>query len=432
MSLNDNWTSQAQRELETIPVPEDQLNQAVLRGIQSTKKKKIRKVIWPTLVAVAIVILFVTSVRVSPAFASAVSQIPGMERLVAYVQGQDDRGLVSILENEYFQPIGVSQEVNNKILTIEGVIPDETGMVLLYTIDSAEQVRFARESHKLYANDKFIEAGYSFSNPDAEKNGRFEDIASFSYGESIDPNSVHFKLELQLEDANTTSFSIDFELPQKMKAAEIYVLNQDVEIDGNILHFKEAIVSPLKVGVTFEFDENNPDTIFSLEQMELRDASGEIWGTINNGITATFNEEIGEETYFFQSSYFDKPQGLRLYINKVQALPKDEDYLLVNFEDREVLYQPPYADMFVEVTGPNTLDFSYEKSSDTYYHGSLYTAELENGESISFVNESFSTYEGRHHYSTALEDDYISGDVRIEFSAFPHYLDDSAEIQIIP
>lgn len=432
MSLNDNWTTQAQHELDKIEIPKNALDQAVIEGARKAKQRRSsRRVLWPTLVSVALIVLFVTSIRVSPAFASAVSQLPGMERIVAYVQGEDDRGLLSAVQNDYYQALGISQEVNYKTLTIDGVIPDEQGMVVFYTIESADNVKFGRESHKIYANEMNIPSSYNYNNPDAQKQGRFEDTVHFHYEDPVDVATVKYTFEVQLKDAKETTFSIDFELPNPMKPSKVYTLNQDIRIDGNTLHFKEAIVSPRNVGITISYDAENPDTIYNIEKMELRDQKGEVWGTIQNGVTGTFNEDNTEITYYYQSSYFDKPEQLTLFIDRVQALPKGEDYLLVNFIERKVLYAPPYADLKVTVTGDNSLTLNMQQVNDSFSHGTLWTAHTETQEKVFLASEGFSTHDGRHHVEAQYEIDAFVGDTKIEFNAYPHYLEGSAEIQII-
>lgn len=434
MSSNDKWISQVDQEWNQIDVPQENVSQAVQQGLLKAKKNKrrIRRGTWSTLVAAAIVLLFITSIRVSPAFAQAVGQIPGMERIVSYVQGQQDRGLMTAIENDYYQTIGISQELNHKTLTIDGVIPDENGMVVFYTIESAEDVKYRRDALKLYAEGEYLPSAYSFHNYDAQTKGRFEDVVHFSFQDPIATATQQFTFEVFLEDAKDTTFRIDFTLPKAMEPSKIYTLNDEVEIDGNILHFKQAVISPTRVGITIAYDENNPSTIYYIEQLELRDRSGDTWETIQNGLSGTFNEDKTEETYYFQSSYFDEPEGLTLFIDRVQALPKGEDYLLVNFENREVLYTPPYADMEVKVLGPGSLEFTYEQVNDTFSHSSLGSAQSETNDEIYNTSSGFSTYEGRHHYTTDYPTEDLIGDVRIEFDAFPHYLEGSAEVVIVP
>lgn len=432
MSLNDNWTSQAQHELDKIEIPQNSLNQAVMQGARKAKQRRTTlRVAWPTLVAAALIFLFVTSIRVSPAFASAVSQLPGMERIVEYVQGEDDRGLLSAIQNDYYQALGISQEVNYKTLTIDGVIPDEQGMVVFYTIESAEGVEFRGEALKIYAEGQNLPSSYTYNNPDAQKAGRFEDTVHFHYEDPVDVTMRNYTFEVQLKDAKETTFSIDFELPKAMKPSKVYTLNQDIKIDGNTLHFKEAIVSPRKVGVTISYDADNPDSIYFIEKMELRDQKGEVWDTIQNGLSGTFNEEMTERTYYFQSSYFDEPEQLTLFIDRIQALPKGEDFMIINFEERQVIYTPPYADFHVELIGDNALSFTLKQINETFSHGMVGTAVDKSQQQVSIKSEAFATYDGRHHIDVQFDTTTFDGETRIEFGSYPNYLDGSAEIQII-
>ena len=54
-------------------------------------------------------------------------------RLIAH-----DRGLAEAVRNDYYQPIGASQTLDGVTLTVDGVIADESRLVLFYTITDPE------------------------------------------------------------------------------------------------------------------------------------------------------------------------------------------------------------------------------------------------------------------------------------------------------
>ncbi len=129
--------------LDKIHLPLDEADDAIRQGFDRAKRDKVksrkkRNRIWSLVVAALLFVTFVTSIRVSPAFANAVASIPGMEKFVDLIQF--DKGLEAIFKNDYYQKVDAVQTKNGLTLTIDGVILDETGMNIYYTMKSKEAV----------------------------------------------------------------------------------------------------------------------------------------------------------------------------------------------------------------------------------------------------------------------------------------------------
>ena len=103
---------------------------------------------------------------------------------------------------------------------------------------------------------------------------------------------------------------------------------------------KEITVYPLRVAVNIEFDEQNDMEILQFEDMRIEDENGEVWSSIQNGTSGFGGVGNKERTYFLQSNYFKEPKKLYFKFDKVQALPKEESYLLIDLEKKEVLNKP--------------------------------------------------------------------------------------------
>ena len=129
--------------LDKIHLPLDEADDAIRQGFDRAKSEKVksrkkRNRIWSLVVAALLFATFVTSIRVSPAFANAVASIPGMEKFVDLIQL--DKGLEAIFKNDYYQKVDAAQTKSGLMLTIDGVILDETGMYIYYTMKSKEAV----------------------------------------------------------------------------------------------------------------------------------------------------------------------------------------------------------------------------------------------------------------------------------------------------
>ena len=129
-------------ELEDLKIPNDQLNQAIHDGFRigdaelREKRRKRRRSLWSLTVAAVFVLSFATSIKVSPVIANAVAALPGMDKLVEYIH--KDKGLEGIVANNYYQKIDASQTKGDVTLTIDGVILDETGMVISVALEFSE------------------------------------------------------------------------------------------------------------------------------------------------------------------------------------------------------------------------------------------------------------------------------------------------------
>jgi hypothetical protein len=105
--------------LDKTSISEDELDAAIMKGFLQAKEGGVRKrrsIKWAFSAALVAIILltFVTTIRVSPAFAAYVSNIPGMEKIVEIIS--NDKGMMMAIENDYYQEIGEYVEKDSSVL----------------------------------------------------------------------------------------------------------------------------------------------------------------------------------------------------------------------------------------------------------------------------------------------------------------------------
>ncbi|WP_442598887.1 DUF4179 domain-containing protein [Neobacillus sp. D3-1R] len=355
-----------------IPISIESLDQAILAGFQKAKveekRKPSRKKWMYSLTAAAILLIgFFTSIRMSPAFADYITVIPGMEKVVELIRY--DKGMMSAIENDYYQPIGAFEENKGLKVTIDGAIADESGMVLFYTLESNEKVK------ELYIDKAIIES----------LNGEKLDLSSISYGSSHfsqeGERSYHgtldyffkkpiklgeYKLNLQLKGDIESSYTIPFTLNKEMQTKKTYQINKTVEIEGQKMTFLTATVQPLRVAVHLKMDPNNTKKILEFKDLRLVDENGEAWNKNTNGTSASRISD-DEEIIYLQSNYFRKPKELYLVMDKLQAIDKAEKYVVVDTEKQQILKQPKGEILkSVKVSGDH-LDFTMKNGEDFPY-----------------------------------------------------------------
>ena len=420
------------KKLEQVVVPEQLINNAIQQGIFQAKveKRKRKKTLWAFSIAAILILTFVTSIRVSPAFASAISTLPGMERFVHLIQV--DKGIKAIVENDYYEPIGESQDKNDLTLTVDGIIIDETGAEIFYTLAapySLENMDY--QGVKLLNDGQELIASTSYNPPDQETENRKVDELSFVFVETEQFTSNNFEVQFEVKQANkTTLFNVPFTIKNEIKAGKVYTINETVEIDGQHIEVKEITLYPLRVAVTLEFDEQNEMKILQFEDMRIEDENGEVWSSIRNGITGFGENQDKENTYFLQSNYFKEPKELYLKLDKVQALPKEESYLLVDFAKKEILEQPSDRKMEVLNVGNNTIEIKYHPIREDYMYSLFSQGENAKGEIVEIPTQGNRGNNDEQYTKITLDEKDIINPVKIDFIAYPNYLDGSVSIQI--
>ncbi|SDN27387.1 protein of unknown function [Psychrobacillus sp. OK028] len=420
------------KKLEQVVVPEELVKNAIQHGIlkAKAKKRKRKKTLWAFSVAAILILTFVTSIRVSPAFASAISTIPGMDRFVHLIQF--DKGIEAIVENDYYEPIGKSQVKNDITFTVDGIIIDETGAEIFYTLETPYPLKnLDYQEIKLFNNGQELKASSSYNLPDLEQGNSNEDEFSLVFVDSEQFTSNDFEVQFEVEQNNKiTTFNVPFTLKNEIKSGKIYTLNETVEMDGQQIEIKEIKVYPLRVALTLEFDEQNEMKILQFEDMRIEDENGEVWSSIQNGITGFGENQNKETTYFLQSNYFKEPKELYLKFDKVQALPKEESYLLVDFAKKEILEQPSQRKVEVLNVGSNTIKLKYRPIREDHMYSLFSQGENAKGEVVDIPRQSNGGNNDEQYAEITLDAKDIINPVRIDFIAYPNYLKGSVSIQI--
>lgn len=426
--------------LQHIPLPLEAADGAIMQGLERAKSEKLqtrakrKRTLW-SLAAVALIILtLVTSIRVSPAFASAVASIPGMEKFVELIQ--NDKGLQAVFENEYYQPIGESQTIGNATLTIDGVILDESGMNIFYTIESAVEMDDIVINPLALKNKQEIPPdGVSWHHSDFEEGSPkiFQDVLSYKFSESTKFEKLDFTLELQIKvDGNEFDFSVPLTVPENVKPSIVYEVQEEVEVEGQKFTVEEVTVHPLRVGIRLSFDPENTKKILQFEDIRLEDENGEAWSSIANGISASGDIDDGEIVYYLQSNYFETPENLYLRINKMQAVDIEDSYFLVDTDKNLLVHSP--KDGKLELIDSNRTGFEMILKRDDH---SEYTYGIDkkitdtNGKAMEIQNSGItSIYEGKQDINIGFNDNGYTNPVRVDLAAYPNYINGDVKIEL--
>ncbi|MGE7111675.1 DUF4179 domain-containing protein [Lysinibacillus sp. NPDC047702] len=340
------------QELAQIHVPHDQLAEAHMESVRRYQKEKRKRLqIWKGMaLTCALLMIFLGSIRLSPAFASVVSNIPGLSPLVQMITY--DKGVADILDNHYYEELGQTQAKNDLSFTLQGVIADETGMILPYKFSAPMDLRgLDTEKIELRLNGEVLNAEVDFYRYREVEFFQIEDNLIVTFFEPINYENAQFELYIQFADEKQTEFSFPFTLKREIAQTKTYELNEKMSFEGQNITVKSVSISPIRTGVTIALDPNNDKSIYDFDDIRLLDEKGEEWSSIRRGLVAT-GSATGETTYFMQSNYFREPEKLTLSIGKVLVFRKEQDYIEVDFNQNKVLSKPPIPGLQIKVEKP--------------------------------------------------------------------------------
>ncbi|GGA60409.1 DUF4179 domain-containing protein [Ornithinibacillus halotolerans] len=419
--------------LDKAPISELELDAAIMKGFLNAKEeKKVKRsgLKWGLSVAfVAIILLtFITSIRVSPAFASYVSTIPGMEKIVEMIS--DNKGMMTAIENEYYQEIGASMEKNGLQITIDGAIADEQGIVLFYSWDwekktnpNVDKVELQKASGEELDNVSSFYATY-YGDSESTNQGMME----FYFQTPYDTNDFLLNFEVSGEEYN-----IPFSLNELVKTKKVYDVHETVQVEGQKIDVTTVEVYPTRVLVHLEVDSDNTMLLLDFEDIRLVDETGETWGGIANGFTASGGHTDKERIIYLQSNYFHEPEQLYLVFNRIQAIDKEEAYLVIDTEKEVILEQPKgnrLRNLEID-SGTLSLDIHAEREFNGHIYGEVKDADgniLDSNSSFSRTTDEELVNKMGISFEKNLEK--YKSPITIELVYYPNWIEGEAKIKL--
>ncbi|WP_456271646.1 DUF4179 domain-containing protein [Bacillus sp. AK031] len=430
---------EARIRLDDEKLPEDLIDQAIRRGVKKARQSKKTVYVWRTAAAAVLIILtvFVSSLRVSEAFASYVSTLPGMEKIVELVR--QDKGLVSLIENDFAQSVDQSDSHQGIEVTLVSLISDEEQLVLFYSVDSEttpleklqiDQLRVETKSGKTVPFDRLSLPGLGNGGPDIYQ-------SDFGLRKPLAEKEYVLVMSLKEDDHSLTDewripFTIDHKKIGKTKEVNIA---QSFTVEGQNIVVDSLEISPTRIGVNLRFPQENSKRIFEIEDLRLVDENGEAWSRISNGLFASGDFE--EKTYYLQSNYFEKPEELYLAFNTIRALDKDELTVIVDPEKEKIIESPEgkLAKVFYEkgYDNNNALLFSWDKNYEQTNHMNPFrsfidTKGIEHEISSSYGEGGYDGHLPRFGFPYDLQE--VSGPITLELQDYPAWIKGEVKIRV--
>ncbi|WP_339240498.1 DUF4179 domain-containing protein [Paenibacillus sp. FSL R5-0517] len=409
-------------EYETMPVP-DAASQAVQAGIRQAARKRKSRLRWyvSSISAAALILLFTGCIRVSPAFASFVEQLPGMEGIVSVIR--QDKGLMMAIDQSLLQKVGVTDEHDGTSLTVEGIITDESRMVIFYTMKGMkEPQKFNYDIDLLDENGKDLPVAFTHAyptpSPDENVNENMIDVIF------TDEASPPEKLSVVFKSRDTTraekwkiTFPVDKNLTKGMK--KVIPVNQTLTVDGQRIDVKQATLYPTRLVLDVNFDPKNTKKVFGLSDLQLVDEQGRAWRTD----TSTGEDE---RSIYFESMYFSIPKKLTLQGSGFSGLDKDELDFTLNLNSHRITGGPPGLKMVgSKVEGKDLIiDFSVAGRMEGGFVLTFREVTDSAGKSYEVPGSSWSSGDGTDDSHTIVSSTIqnganLKGEVKMNISTYP-------------
>ena len=338
--------------IEELNQPAPGLEATLDRAYKRKRKRTAQLIVRPLAGLAACFAVFVLLVNFCAPVAYACSLVPGLRELAAAVTFS--RSLTDAVENEYVQPMDLSQTDNDIMAEVAYLIVDQKQVNVFYRLDSKKYESLEADPEVLNADGvRPASCGYSSTGFGAE-NGELRCL-SIDFVDDNVPDSLRIKLDVYTnvithenvapEQAVNNIYSdnpyeepdylahFDFLLefdPKFTATGKVFPVNQTVILEGQAITITEIEVYPTHMRVDIAESADNTAWLKRLD-FYIETDWGMKFDPVSNGITATGSTDSPSMvSYRADSTYFYDADHLKLVITGAQWLRKDMETTYLN------------------------------------------------------------------------------------------------------
>jgi len=353
MNRNDEFAAMIEELNRPAPALVDALNRAYKRKRKRTAKIVIR----PVAGLAACFAVFVMLVNFCAPVAYACSQIPVLRELAEAVTFS--KSLTDAVENEYLQPMDLSQTQNEITAEIAYLIVDQKQVNVFYILDSDKYEQLEADPEVLNSDGVRPSSCSYHSSGFGTENGELRCL-SIDFVEDNVPDSLRIKLSAYTNGVRPENvapdravddsyFDTDFEDPDYIAnfdfllefdpkftaSGKVFPVNQTVILEEQAITITDIEVYPTHMRVDIEESAENTAWLKGLEFYIETD-----WGMkfkpVSNGIVSTgTGDSPSMVSYRADSTYFYEAQNLKLVITGAKWLRKDMQTIHLNLTTGE-------------------------------------------------------------------------------------------------
>ncbi|MBE6954280.1 MAG: DUF4179 domain-containing protein [Ruminococcaceae bacterium] len=346
MNRNTEYTAM----LEELNQPASALDFTLDRAYKKKRKRTTKMIARPLTALAACFALFVVLVNFSAPVAYACSQIPVLRELADAVTFS--RSLSDAVENQYVQPMELTQTENDITARVEYLIVDQKQVNIFFRLDSDVYTQLLADPDVNKNNENI---GFCIINNDFHaENGKLRSI-SVDFTEGNVPDTLQFILHVYSDNtdysqAPSDQLSADYEAdfssdrpnylanfeftlefdPAFTATGKVFPVNETVILDGQAITITNVEVYPTHMRV--EVGES-PDNTAWLKGLAfyIETDLGMKFEPVSNGIVSTGTADSPSMvSYRADSTYFYEAKHLKLVITGAQWLRKDMEKTYLN------------------------------------------------------------------------------------------------------
>lgn len=364
-------------------------------GIKKGKKaKKKKKFINSNIIVLALLIVtFTVSVNVSNTFATSMSGIPVIGKIVDFIQ--IGSGYEEVAKRGLFSAGDTIYKDEKLEVSVEGYYfsDNNVNVIIRFDGDELENISYNYKNINIYDAEMVEIEEYSASYGNIEVVNDYA-LSEFVFNKKVCALPEDIIIELGL----IINYSNDTEQVLENKNKKIYedlviklhknVVDENIEIsidksieDNDIkLEVNSLIITPTTMDLTIS-SESDSIVFYGFKSIYFK-SKDKSYYPISNGVTKA------GDAYYFESAYFDDYDNLTLVIDGIYALPKENSTIIVDLEKREIIKN--VGDYLV-------ITYMYETEEHFYIH-------LKNtgGPKIEFA-----TYNGQHFAERAMSSNFV-------------------------
>ena len=400
--------------LEEIEVPYDKLAQGRKQAYQSVQVEKKRKQEWRYRLVLGTICLavLVLAIRFVPTMTNTADPIPIPETETVSEQA---------VSEAFFERLAITEKKNDLTFTLEGVAVEAKYMRVDYTLEAAHDISsISREGIKVFQNGKEINGSFLYSFGGEEDVRYMKGSIEIFLWDGVITSHENFELHITFKDNEQTTFEIPFSLEKPLPATQHYTVDREVTIQNQSFTVEDVIVSGIHTLIRFTTNPQNDMTLYSLGRIALLNERGREWATAENTAIAFGGLAGGEWELFLKNNYAEIPKKMTLVLEDVNALPKGEDYVEVEFGKNIVLKQPVIGKVDFKVKQVSSITIEEEGTEVRLSHAIDADGER-------FEMDSFSSTSNQLQYTYPLE---MKAPVKIYFYDYPNPLHFKQEILI--
>lgn len=348
-------------------VPDMKLDTAIRRGIRSGQRKGSfsRRYAIAVLALAAVILLVVVPWVYGKTTTKPVQLAPqSWGELEVYRQAiGDNLTVTSALDAGFVQQVNIqSPEVAGFQVTINGVIADRRGVILLYTLNNRSGQDYMNHRFTFTRNDSSLTAltaeNYGFSSnlnysPEVAKTGPVRDIMLIPWVKQQEtlPDQIYATLTVIPRDNNqqllhnngelqmyNLKVRIDLDETAEYSKGATLDLKENLSVGGQTIRMNNVYIGPTGIYMSESYDGKNTMKIYGDYGLKMVMGTGVHEKVLAQ--SAGFSINGGPFHFIFDNDNMRPRDPIRMEIEGLYAIDKSKLEVVINTETREILKGP--------------------------------------------------------------------------------------------